>query len=102
MLSKTQAATELPAVEIDNLPEGGQYVRIHRNLVKIVSEEGTAYEYDEVAFKTDRNLTTETANTDEWWEYGKAWDPDAKAPTLEERLEAAEKAILVLGMGGMM
>lgn len=99
MLMKTQAASELPAVEIDNLPEGDQYVRIHRNLVKLVSDEGTAYEYDEVAFRTDRKLTAETANTDEWWEYGKAWNPDAKAPSLEDRIDAAEKAILALGMG---
>ena len=98
MLVKTQAATELPAVEIDHLPEGGLYVRIHRNLVRIVSEEGTAYEYDEVNFKTDRDLDEETANTDDWWEYGKTWTPDAQAPSVEDRLANLEDAMMALLM----
>ena len=98
MLAKTQAATELPAVEIDHLPEGGLYVRLHRNLVRIVSEEGTVYEYEEVSFRTDRDLTEETANTDDWWTFGKTWTPDAQEPSVEDRLSNLEDAMMALMM----
>ena len=104
----TCTMNEQPArVEIDSLPEGGQYVRLHDNAhqVDVPSPDpdappSKAWECDEAAFTVpaDRALTVEgvTADFSAWWSFGAAYDPDADSPTVDERLANLEAAMLAL------
>lgn len=98
MLNRTYSTEKLSPVEIESLPDGGQFVRLRKNSVTIVDSEGTQYCCDEVSFMPDRELTEETANTDDWWEYGKTWTPDAQTPSVEDRLSNLEDAMMALLM----
>ena len=106
MLRKTSMNDEPERVHIDELPEGGQYILLHDNAeqVDIPTEENEPpqkmWECDEAAFRLgpDRVQTAESLERDfdAWWVYGAAWDPDAAAPTVEERLADLEAAMLAL------
>ena len=103
MVVKTQAAEKLPDAEVFNLPEGGQYVVLRRNQATEEIEDGTVYTADEVSFRYKGDpLTAKTANTEQWWQYGASYDPNAHAPTTDERLAAVEDAVLAMLMGGLM
>lgn len=106
MLQKTTMTERPQRVEIDVLPEGGQYVRLHDHAEQVtLPQEGdgpaqTMWECDEVVFRLgpDRRSTKEgiEAAFDDWWAYGTEWGPDAVAPTVEERVAALEAAMLDL------
>lgn len=106
MVAKCTMNEKPAAVEIDALPEGGQYVRLHDNAVQVDvpdmddGEPAKAWECDEVAFKLpqDRAVTKKSVKADfaDWWAYGAAWDPNAADPTLADRVDNIEAVMLAL------
>ena len=104
MITKCTTMEKPQAVEIDAIPEGGQYVRLHQDAAEVDlpaddgGKPGRAWECDEVAFRlpADRAVTAESIQADfaDWWAYGAAWDPDAATPTLDDRVANLEAAML--------
>ena len=94
-------------VVLEPLPDGGQLVRLYKNITEVpVPTQGAAEEAtltgwmaDEVAFLMPADQSTDAdtlaAQFDSWWTYGAAWTPENNAePTLEQRVAALEAAQL--------
>lgn len=96
-------------VVLEPLPDGGQLVRLYKNITEVpVPTQGAAEEAtltgwmaDEVAFIMPAGADTDqlAEQFDDWWLYGAAWTPESSAPpSLEQRvaaLEAAQMAALL-------
>ena len=105
MLQRTTMAERPERINIDDLPEGGQYILLHDNAEQVdvpaVDDEPPQkkWECDEVAFKlpAERVQTAESIESDfnSWWTYGISWKPGAiPDPTLEQRVTDLEAALL--------
>ena len=90
-------------VVLEPLPDGGQLVRLYKNITEVpVPTQGAAEEAtltgwmaDEVAFimPAGQEADAEQMATqfDSWWTYGAAWTPESdQPPTLEQRVAALE------------
>ena len=108
MIAKCTTNEKPADVEINTIPDGGgQYVRLHQNASQVDAPSmdgqpaGKVWESDEVSFyaPADREpLTVEavTADFSDWWTYGAAWDPDAPAPSLDDRVTDLEAVMLAI------
>ena len=96
MLLKTQSDSAPARVRIEN-PADRTIIRLADNITEIQTEDGTVYEWDEVEFDApeDRALTVSSVEEDfdEWWSYG---SEEIEIPTLEQRVEDLEEALLAL------
>ena len=106
MIYKNVEYTERPeSVVIEQLPEGGVNVWLNRNVGELIREEAegkqTTYTAETAFFYAADPLTADdvVADFDGWWEYAEGWTRDQQKPTLEQRMDDVEAALLaVMGM----
>lgn len=106
MIYKDVEYTERPeSVVIEQLPEGGVNVWLNRNIEAVEREETsgtqTVYTAETGFFQYSDQLAVEDIAdaTDDWWEYAAEWTRDQQQPTLEQRMDDVEAALLaVMGM----
>ena len=101
MLHNNVIATEKPeAVVIEHLPEGTRRVILSRNFEEKWDEDGTSWVGEQAVFtlELDRTESREEieAGFDDWWQYAECCDIGSQEPTVEERLESVENAILAM------
>ena len=103
MIYKNVEYTERPeSVVIEQLPEGGVNVWLNRNVGELIREEAegkqTIYTAETAFFYAADPLTADdvAADFDGWWEYAAAYSQGDAAPTVEQRLESVEAALLAL------
>ena len=93
-----QAGVEPSKVLLERLPDGSANIRLADNITTVTDEEGTRFQYDEVAFHLDVDRTETEQDIerdfDDWWEYGT--QPEEEPPTLEQRVSDLEDAVLAL------
>lgn len=100
LLNNVMAAEKPEAVVIEHLPGGTRRVVLSRNFVEHQDEDGTSWQGEQAFFalEPDRAETAEdiAAGFDGWWEYAASYSQDSAAPTLEQRLESVEAALLAM------
>lgn len=101
MLHNNVIAAEKPEpVVIENLPGGNRRVILSRNFEEKRDEDGVDWVGEQAVFvlEPDRAETVEdiAASFDGWWEYAAAYSQDNTAPTVEQRLESVEAALLAM------
>lgn len=101
------------AVELERLPDGTAWLRLHKDVVQAKAEapegeEGGVCWIASTAVAllgTDREAETVesiTANLADWWTYAEAWEEQPPL-TLDQRMDAVETAladIIDIVMGG--
>ena len=91
------------AVELERLPDGTAWLRLHKDVVQAKTEapegeEGGVCWIASTAVAllgTDREAETVesiTANLADWWTYAEAWEEQPPL-TLDQRMDAAETAL---------
>ena len=101
MLHSNVMAAEKPEyVVVEQLPDGAQRVVLSKNASAVENDDGESWVFDQADFclEPDRTETAEeiAAAFDEWWEYASAYSQDDAAPTVEQRLESVEAALLAM------
>lgn len=101
MLHNNVIAAEKPeAVLIEKLPGGTRRVVLSRNFAECQDEDGTSWRGEQAVFvlEPDRAETADdiTAAFDGWWEYAAVYSQDNTTPTVEQRLESVENALLAM------
>lgn len=101
MLHNNVMAAEKPeAVVIEILPGGTRRVILSRNFAAHQDKDGTSWRGEQAVFilEPDRAETADdiTAGFDGWWEYAAAYSRDSATPTVEQRLESLENALLAM------
>ena len=98
--SNVMAAEKPEAVVIEQLPGGTRRVVLSRNFVEHQDEDGKSWVGEQAVFtlEYDRSEGKEEieAGFDGWWQYASCCDIGGKEPTVEERLESVENAILTM------
>lgn len=98
--SNVMAAEKPEAVVIEKLPDSTKRVILSRNFAEHHDEDGTSWSGEQAIFvlEPDRTETAEeiAAGFDGWWEYAASYIQDSAAPTLEQRLESVEAALLAM------
>lgn len=98
--SNVMAAEKPETVQIETLPDGKRRVILSRNFEEKRDEDGASWVGDQADFclEPDREETAEdiAAAFDDWWEYAAAYSQDDAAPTVEQRLESVEDALLAM------
>lgn len=98
--SNVMAAEKPEAVVIEKLPGGTRRVVLSRNFTAHQDEDGTSWQGEQAIFalEPDRTETKEeiAASFDGWWEYAASYIQDNTAPTVEQRLESVEAALLAM------
>ena len=64
------------AVELERLPDGTAWLRLHKDVVQGKTE----------------TVESITANLDDWWTYAEAWE-EQPPMTLNQRMDAVETAL---------
>lgn len=101
MLHNNVIAAEKPeAVLIEKLPGGTRRVVLSRNFAAHQDDDGTGWRGEQAVFvlEPDRMESAEdiAAGFDGWWEYAAAYSQDSATPTVEQRLESVENALLAM------
>lgn len=104
MVKKCMMREKPKDVEVEALPEGGQYVKLHKNAAEVdipatgEGDPGKAWECDEATFRLEPGQEATAAAVkkefDSWWEYGAAWEAAQAEPSLEDRVALLEVAFL--------
>ena len=98
--SNVMAAEMQEKVQIETLPDGKRRVILSRNFEEKRDEDGTSWVGEQAVFtlEFDRTESMEEieAKFDDWWQYAECCDIGSKEPTVEERLESVENAILAM------
>ena len=98
--SNVMAAEKPETVQIETLPDGKRRVILSRNFEEKRDEDGTSWVGDQAVFtlEFDRTESKEEieAGFDDWWKYAECCDIGSQVPTVEERLESVENAILAM------
>ena len=98
--SNVMAAEKPEAVVIEKLPGGTRRVVLSRNFSEHQGEEGTSWVGEQAVFTLDYDRSEGReeieAVFDDWWRYASCCDIGGKEPTVEERLESVENAILAM------
>lgn len=98
--SNVMAAEKPETVQIETLPDGKRRVILSRNFEEKRDEDGTSWVGEQAVFvlEPDRAETADdiTAAFDGWWEYAAAYSQDNTTPTVEQRLESVENAMLAM------
>lgn len=98
--SNVMAAEKPEAVVIEKLPGGTRRVVLSRNFVEHQDEDGTSWVGEQAVFtlEYDRAETAEDIATsfDGWWEYAASYSQGNDSPTVEQRLESVEAALLAM------
>lgn len=91
-----------PAVRVEHLDKGTN-VWMHQKPVEVRTPaegegqpEQVAYEADAAFFFTPDRIEAEDVAEDfnGWWEYAATWTPDQENPTVEQRIDDLEAAML--------
>lgn len=101
MLHDNVMAAEKPeAVVIEELPGGTRRVILSRNFAEKPGEDGTSWVGEQAVFTLEYDRADSAAEIeelfDDWWQYASCCDIGSKEPTVEERLESVENAILAM------
>ena len=101
MLHSNVMAAEKPEyVVVEQLPDGTKRVVLSKNASAAENEDGKSWVFDQADFclEPDREEPAEdiAAAFDDWWEYAAAYSQDDAAPTVEQRLESVEAALLAM------
>lgn len=87
-------------VTVEHLPDGGRRIVLAAGAEEFENEDGSGWCYSQADFllPADRTETREdiAAAFNEWWQYAVAYDPTTPAPSLEERVNDLESAVLAL------
>ena len=98
--SNVMAAEKPETVEIEHLPGGTRRVVLSRNFEEKRDEDGTSWVGEQAVFtlEFDRTESKEEieAGFGDWWQYAECCDIGSQEPTVEERLESVENAILAM------
>ena len=101
MLHSKVMAAEMPEkVQIETLPDGKRRVILSRNFEEKRDEDGTSWVGEQAVFtlEYDRAESREEIEAcfDDWWQYAECCDIGSREPTVEERLESVENALLAM------
>ena len=79
------------AVELERLPDGTAWLRLHKDVVqgKTEAPEG---EEGGPCWTATTAVESITANLDDWWTYAEAWE-EQPPMTLNQRMDAVETAL---------
>lgn len=99
MLHSNVMSAEKPEYAVvEQLPDGTRRVVLSKNITAVDDDDGRSWVFDQADFclEPDRTETAEeiAAGFDGWWEYAAAYLQDDTAPTVEQRLESVEAALL--------
>lgn len=98
--SNVMAAEKPEAVAIEHLPGGTRRVVLSRNFEVKRDEDGTSWVGEQAVFtlEFDRTESKEEIESgfDDWWQYAEFCHIGSQEPTVEERLESVENAILAM------
>ena len=98
--SNVMAAEKPETVQIETLPDGKRRVILSRDFEEKRDEDGASWVGKQAVFtlEFDRTESMEEieAKFDDWWQYAECCDIGSREPTVEERLESVENAILAM------
>ena len=106
MIYKSTQYTEKPqAVKVEPLHDGTANVWLTQKAKEVTlpgpgedQPAQTVYEADTAFFVADEAPTPEaiTADFEGWWLYAENWTPEENEPTLEQRVQNVEAALLAI------
>lgn len=97
---KVMCATAPEKVTEELLPEGGRRIVLSANFKAFENADGSGWCGEQADFLLPADRTETAADIeesfDDWWTYAIGYDPAAAAPTLVDRVNDLESALLAL------
>lgn len=97
---KVMCATAPEKVTEELLPEGGRRIVLSANFEAFENEDGSGWCGEQADFLLPADRAESAADIeesfDDWWTYAVGYDPTAPVPSLEDRVNDLESALLTL------
>ena len=97
---KVMCAAAPEKVTEELLPEGGRRIVLSADFAEIENADGSCWCGNQADFLLPTDRTETAADIEEsfsdWWEYAVGYDPTAPVPSLEDRVNDLESALLAL------